>query len=161
MRSLIPFIAFLFCSSFCYAQPKEKGMNTISFEVGKTGLIYNLTYDLQFPEQIGFRLVVGHNFSDYMSTITGGGGLYYLLGKNKRFFEMGADLFFLGIYNTNDDQRGIALVYPNYNFQGPYLSSNLGYRRSGKKTLFRIGCSPGLVDDAFVAGGYISYGIRF
>jgi hypothetical protein len=161
-QSLIIVFAMLSCITVCLAQATLKPKhNVLSFELGKTGLIYNVNFDHKLAEKnFGFRVVAGSNFAQYLNAITVGGGCYYLAGRQNRFLELGIDLQYLKVDEVSDDQRGFSFVYPDYSIKTPYLSLNLGYRRYGKTTMFRIGLSPGLIDKQFVPGGYVSYGFR-
>ena len=154
--------SFFVCSSLCVAQTTQKtSLNAISFELGKTGLLYNLTFDHQFAEKhLGFRVGAGSNFSSYLNVKTVGAGGYYLLGKQNRFLELGVDVQYLVVNERSDDQKGITLIYPDYSVKTLYTSLNVGYRSYGKRTLFRIGFSPGLIKGKFVPGGYVSFGVR-
>ena len=162
MKSLITaFCAILLSVTLCNAQTIEK-VNAVSFELGKTGLIYNITFDHKAAtKNFGFRLGAGSNLAQYLNAISVGGGGYYLVGKTKHFLELGLDLQYLIINEVSDDQKGFSFVYPDYSIKTFYPSLNLGYRAYGKRTLVRIGFSPGLIDSDFVPGGYISYGLRF
>ncbi len=55
----------------------SKQYQAISFELGNTGLLYNLTYDYKLTNK-GFRVVAGSNFSNNLSVYTTGVGAYYL-----------------------------------------------------------------------------------
>jgi hypothetical protein len=155
-----PIFLLLICASIIHAQDKRRN-NSLSLEIGKTGLIYNLTYDHHFSNNFGLRAGGGSNFSSNLQAITAGGGIYYLTGKSKRHFESGIDFYYLGVFEASDDQKSIALIYPNYYAEGLLTNINLGYRTYGKKTMFRIGGSPALFKGEFIPGGYISFGIRF
>lgn len=155
---------FLFiCFSFCSAQQSfESRRNAISFELGKTGLIYHLNFDHKpVGKKHGFRLVAGSNFAKYLNAFVAGAGGYYLVGQSTHFLELGLDLQYLVVDEVSDDQKGFVLIYPDYSIKTFYPSLNAGYRYYGKKTLFRIGLSPGLIDNGFIPGGYISYGFCF
>lgn len=162
MKSLLTaFCAILVSMTLCSAQTTSK-TNAVSFELGKTGLIYNLTFDHKVAaKNLGFRLSVGSNLAKYLNAIAIGGGGYYLVGKTNRFLELGADLQYLIVDEVSDDQKGFAFVYPDYSIKTFYPSLNLGYRAYGKQTLFRVGFSPGVIDNDLVPGGYISFGLRF
>ena len=162
MKSLLTAIcAILVSVTICSAQITSK-LNAVSFELGKTGLIYNLTFDHKAATRnLGFRLGAGSNLAKYLNAIVAGGGGYYLVGKTNRFLELGVDLQYLTLDEESDDQKGFSFVYPDYSIKTFYPSLNLGYRAYGKRTLFRIGFSPGLIDSDFVPGGYLSYGLRF
>lgn len=160
---LTVFFATLISATICKAQTNDKlKTNAISFELGKTGLIYNLTFDHKAKtKNFGFRINVGSNLAKYLNAVSLGGGGYYLVGKSINFLEIGIDLQYLIIDEVSDDQKGFAFVYPDYAIKTIYPSLNLGYRIYGKRTLFRIGFSPGLIDSKFVPGGYMSFGLRF
>lgn len=162
-HTLIIFFSIIYCSTLCVAQKiDEPKTNAISFELGKTGLIYNLTIDHKLKtKNVGFRLGVGSNLAKYFNAFSVGGGGYYLVGKTNHFLELGLDMQYLTVDEVSDDQKGFALVYPDYSIKTFYPSLNLGYRRYGKHTLFRIGFAPGLIKSGFVPGGYISFGVTF
>lgn len=162
MKSLLTALsAILISVTFCSAQTNSK-TNAISFELGKTGLIYNLAFDHKASlNNYGFRFSGGSNFARYLNAFVVGAGVYYLVGNTNRYFELGTDLQYLIVDEVSDDQKGFAFVYPNYSIKAFYPSLNLGYRAYGKQTLFRIGFSPGLINSDFVPGGYISFGVRF
>ena len=103
----------------------------------------------------------GSNFSKNVEASVAGGGAYYLIGHKTNFFELGADLDYLSVKEISDDQRGILLLYPDYTVQTFYASANIGYRRYGKKSLFRIGLSPGFIKNDFLPGAYVSFGFLF
>lgn len=161
--SLTAFFALLFSVTICFAQVTEKPKNNaVSLELGKTGLIYNLAFDHKsMTNNFGFRVITGSNLAKYLSAVSLGGGGYYLVGQRIRFLELGVDLQYLIVDEVSDDQKGFAFVYPDYSIKTLYPSLNCGYRAYGKRTLFRIGFSPGLIDGGLVPGGYLSYGLRF
>ena len=159
---VIPFFLLFFCTC-CNGQSDFKNKkDALSFELGKTGLIYNVNFDHKFPKNnFGYRFGFGSNFDEYLNFFTVGGGVYYLVGENKNFLETGVDVSYITVNEKSDDQRGVTLVYPNYATNTPYTSINIGFRRYGRGSLFRIGPSFGFIKDGFVAGGYISYGFLF
>lgn len=153
---------FLFSGEVCNAQQLNKqNINAISFELGKTGLLYNINFDHKFKNDFGVRFGIGSNLNKYLSVFTTGAGSYYLIGHSKNFLELGVDLFYLSVEENSDDQKGFPLIYPDFPIKTYYASANIDYRRYGAKTLFRIGVSPGFIKDKFLTGGYISYGWRF
>ena len=164
-------ILFIFLSCFylnCYSQAinspdNAKARQSVFLELGKNGLIYNIGYDRQFEgKKTGFRAVAGSNFGKYHSLFNIGGGIYRLFGKSKKYFETGADIYYLNVNEISDDQVGIGnLVYPDYPTKTFYATANIGYRYSSGRRLFRIGISPGITKDEFIPGGYISFGIGF
>ena len=80
MRKILIPVVLLFFSSICGAQQKPRN-NSLSFEVGKTGLIYNLVYDHQFSNRFGIRAGGGSNFSVSIEVTTGGGDYIIFLGS--------------------------------------------------------------------------------
>ena len=88
-----------------------------------------------------------------------GGGIFYLIGKQKNFFEIGAELNYLKINEVSDDQRGFSFVYPDYTTKTFLANLNLGYRAYFGKILFRIGASPCVTKNEFIPGGYLSVGL--
>lgn len=150
---------FFPCNAQTVAAPKQ---NSLLFELGKNGLLYNLTFDRTFKsKRFGFRLGIGSNFGRWLEAHTVGGGVYGLVGKNRDFFEAGVDVQYLQVSEVSDDQRGLVLLYPDDAMKAVYSSVNLGFRHCGNHTLFRVGFSPGLIERHFVAGGYVGFGIRF
>jgi hypothetical protein len=149
--------------TICNAQTTGKtSNNALSFELGKTGLVFNLSFDHKFPDKnLGYRFIIGSNFSKYLNAFSTGGGGYYLFGQTKSHFEIGIDLSYLNIYEVSDDQKGFVLLYPDYSIKTYYVSMNFGYRKYGDKGLLRIGISPGFIKNDFLPGGYISYGFMF
>ncbi len=134
----------------------------MSLEVGKTGLIYNLTYDHKLRNKnFGFRVIAGSNLAKYLQAYMVGAGSYYLIGKQSSFLELGADLNYLSIDEVSDDQRGFTIIYPNYSINTYYVSANFGFRIYGKSSLFRAGLSPGFAKNGFMPGAYISFGVTF
>ena len=154
-------ILFLTSISKSNAQTNSsKDDHAISFEVGKTGLLYNLSYDYKVNHR-GLRVVVGSNFSNKLSVFTTGVGAYFLSGKKNSFFEIGVDLNYLTVEEISDDQKGINLFYPDYTIQSYYASANIGFRKYSNNLMFRIGISPGFNKKEFLTGGYLSLGIFF
>lgn len=161
-------LVFFICAcSISYSQAPQRPGNTkaresIFFELGKTGLIYNIGYDHQLSgRKTGLRAVAGSNFGQYQSLFNIGGGAYRLIGGLKNYFETGVDIYYLDVDIISDDQKGMIFIYPDYSVKTFYIAVNLGFRHSTGKTLFRIGVSPGITKDEFIPGGYISFGIGF
>jgi hypothetical protein len=160
-HNLTIIIILFFCKVVCNAQTtgKKSNNNAFSIELGKTGLIFNLSFDHKFPaKNFGYRINIGSNFAKYLNAFSTGGGGYYLFGQKKNYFELGIDLSYLNVYELSDDQKGFILLTPDYSIKTFYASMNLGYRKYGDKGLFRIGISPGFIRSDFLPGGYISYG---
>ena len=162
-HNITSIIFFLFFGTVCNAQAVTKLKdNALSFELGKTGLIYNINFDHKFKDHnFGLRVCMGSNFYKYLTLFTTGAGGYYLKRIQNNFLELGVDINYLTVDEVSDDQKGVTLIYPNYAVNTYYASANIGYRRYGKKTLFRIGFSPGIIKNDFLPGGYISYGLTF
>lgn len=154
---------FLFACTICKAQSQTDVKNySVSFELGKSGLIYNANFDHRIQDKdFGYRIVVGSNFGKYLKAISNGVGAYYLTGGGNNFLETGIDLFYLSIDEISDDQKGFVFMNPDHPIKTFYASANLGYRHYAKNTIFRIGASPGIIKNGFLPGGYISFGFRF
>jgi hypothetical protein len=163
MRKLLPLMLFCACTIICHAQtPSIKNNNAISFELGKTGLVYNITFDHRFKNtHIGFRATAGAILAKYVAASVFGGGAYYLVGKRNKFLEVGADVQRIHVEEISNDQRTVVFFYPDYTISTWYPSVNIGYRSYGKKSLFRIGFSPGIIEGKFIPGGYVSIGAAF
>lgn len=160
---IIVLFSFLFSCTICKAQTNSNPKNaSLSFELGKNGLIYNAVFDQRFEDKdFGYRIAIGSNFGKYLKASTSGAGGYYLTGRENSYLELGVDFYYLSIEELSDDQRGVALITPSYPIKTFYASANIGYRMYQKNTLFRIGISPGFTKDTFVPGGYLSFGFRF
>jgi len=96
-----------------------------------------------------------------LNAFTAGGGGYYLMGETTKYLEVGIDINYLSVDEVSDDQKGFSFFHPDYTIRTYYASSNIGYRRYGKSSLFRIGVSPGFISKGFIMGGYVSYGVTF
>lgn len=116
----------------------RKISNAVSVEIGKTGAIFNLTYDRKGEtSKIGLRAFAGSNFSSHINVLNIVGGAYYLAGKRASFFELGTDLSYLQVQvNSNDQLRAAYLVAPAYDTRTLSTSFNNGYRHLGHNTLF-------------------------
>ncbi len=146
-----------------FSQANDKAnINALSFELGKSGLIYNVSFDHKFKSSgFGGIIKVGSNLSEYLNLKMVGGGVYRLVGKEKNFLELGLELNYLSVDEVSDDQKGFTLIYPDYTIKTYYVTTNIGYRNYGEKGLFRIGFSPGFIKGGTLIGGYISYGFTF
>ena len=159
-------IAILFSFSIglmnCVAQKNAKQKNnSLSLEIGKTGLIYNINFDHCFnSRKFGIRINAGSNFAKYLNAILTTAGGYYLAGKKKNL-ELGIDIGYYSVEEISDDQIGFVLIAPDYSIKTFYSSLNIGYRKRNNNKLFRIGISPGFINNGFMPGGYISYGFAF
>ncbi|MBI5856301.1 MAG: hypothetical protein HZB42_01520 [Sphingobacteriales bacterium] len=162
-KGLLFLIIFLFTYINLYSQFKKNiKVNALSFELGKTGLIYNLNFDHRIKNKnIGYRASIGSNFAKYLNVFSAAGGGYFLIGKKKILLEIGIDAGLLNVDEISDDQRGLTLIYPDYSIKTFYSSLNAGVRIYSQKSLFRAGVSPGIIKDGFLPGGYISFGFLF
>ena len=158
-------IISLFWSGIAFSQSNENNHsknNALSFELGKTGLIFNVSFDHKaYHNDFGYRIHAGSNFNKYLKLSTVGCGGYYLIGPGKSSCELGIDLNYLSVTEVSDDQKTFSFVYPDYPVKTFYGSMNIGYRNYGKNTLFRMGISPGVIKNDFLFGGYISLGFRW
>ena len=94
------FFVFSILTMFFYKSFSQQtsSIKALSLELGKTGIIFNLNYDQKFS-RLGFRVGAGSNFNKYLKAITFGGGGYYLIGKEKNFFEIGTEVNYLSVEN--------------------------------------------------------------
>jgi hypothetical protein len=158
---LFPF-AFLACQNLGAQGEIVQKNNILSFELGKNGLIYNLSFDRKLKHKpVGFRIFAGSNFGRSYLASTAGAGIYFLAGSKNNKFEMGTDFSYLYIDETSDDQKGFTILFPQESIKTYYLALNLGLRHSSKNTVFRIGLSPGIIKSRFLPGGYCSIGAAF
>ncbi len=67
--------------------------------------------------------------------MTGAGG-YYLIGNNKKFFELGLDVYYYYVDSPQDDVVGLPLFFPNSDSNTLYPSLNIGYRKYKRKGIF-------------------------
>jgi len=145
-----------------YGQTTEKSrFNALSFEVGKTGLIYSLSFDRRFRNNFGLRIIAGTNFSSYLKAFSTFCGGYYLFEKDNNAFELGIDIGYLSVDQIGRSQRNLAFIFPDYSIKTYYTNLNIGYRKYMNKHLFRIGAAPGYSKSGPLPGAYISYGITF
>jgi len=155
MKRQTALFLFLLATAAVNAQSRS---SALSIELGKNGLLYNLTYDHKLSNY-GLRVVTGHNLARYLRAFVAGGGGYYLAGRGVRFLELGADLYYLRITELSDDQVSFTFIHPSAPASTLYPSANIGYRSYGDRTLFRIGFSPGIIKQEFIPGGYLSIGV--
>jgi hypothetical protein len=158
-------LVLLFSSTFMcsYAQRKTNDeLKTVSAELGKVGLLFNLSFDYKWKNSpFGARVFLGSNFARYLSAATAGAGGYVVFGNKWHMFETGVEIAYLNISEVSDDQFGFAIIFPSYSIKGISTSLNLGYRNRYKNNIFRIGFSPTILKDVFIPGGYFSYGRGF
>lgn len=142
---------------------QEKKSNALSLEIGKTGAIFNLTYDRkEETAKVGWRAFAGSNLGQYLNLLNVGVGAYYLAGKRSSLLELGTDFSYLNVDVSSDDQFSLGnLVAPAYETSTLFTSFNIGFRHYGRKSLFRVGIAPGFTNKEWLPGGYLSYGVRF
>lgn len=173
MKTLLFAAMLLQCIHLSAQNNNRTRNNALSFEIGKSGLILNASFDHRFgAKPFGARLSAGHNVGSSTSFAIIEPGFYWLFGKSKRYLELGANIGYMSINDNipeggqGDDQIGFGdligdLVYPNEDMRSLYTSVNIGYRSYSNKALFRIGVSPGIAGGKFIPGGYVSIGARF
>jgi hypothetical protein len=154
-------VLVMLCSSTLSFSQTTKKKNAVSFELGKTGMIFNLAYDRMLSDRVGLRASVGSNFTRYLGAITSGAGAFYLIGKNKHTLELGANLNYLEVNEVSDDQRSGTIIFPDHTIKTWHANMNVGYRMYGAKSIFRVGVSPGFIKEGFIPGAYIGYGLVF
>ena len=164
MKNTIYIIVFYFLTiTVCNGQTNSNfKSNALSLELGKAGLIFNVTFDHRLKtKNYGYKLNIGSNLTQYQQVFQTGGGFYYLKGHNKNFLELGIDLSYFEYIEVSDDQRVSTLLFFNKYLYTKTLYSNIniGYRYYGNKNLFRVGVSPGLMNTGFLFGGFISFGV--
>jgi hypothetical protein len=162
MKKLLAVFTLSLTAFLAEAQETKQLNNLLSAEIGKTGLIYNLSIDHHLKKkQSGFRLFIGSNFNQFTQAFSAGVGFYRLSGRKNSQLETGLDLGGLTVQEISEDQRGFVLLNPDYQFASLSASVNIGYRYTGRKSVFRIGFAPTLISEGLFAGGYISFGVRF
>lgn len=161
---LYPLTLFLLIQLHLQSQsrPPVPGRNAVSFELGKNGLVFNLSLDHKFQNtKFGLKSNIGSNLGvNTISIITGAGG-YYLFGKDRKFLELGLDIYYYMVDNPQDDVVGLPLFFPNSNSNTVYPSLNIGYRKYKTRSIFRCGLSPGYIKPWFIPGAYVSWGYAF
>jgi len=148
---------------FALVQVQTIGQNntkTIVVEFGKNGLVFNLLYDHLFDQKKwGFHVgggttLINTNFELRSATA----GLFKLIGKKQNFLELGLDAQYHFAYEYANDVKGVTLVAPVFTYEGIYCFAVIGYRHFTERRLFRIGFSPGVVEQEFIPGVYMGYG---
>ena len=162
LHALSVLIAVLECSTIWAQSGIATKNNSLSFEIGKNGLIYNLCYDKTLKNKnLGFRLFAGANFAHWFNAKTAGAGAYFIPGSKKDKFELGIDISYLRIDETSGDQKSFTILAPKEPTNTYYGSLNLGYRHYSRNTIFRIGLSPGFIPTKLLPGAYASFGFLF
>lgn len=158
----ISFFLIVFFTSKSVSQnlPYRK---TLSYELGKTGLIHNLYFDNKLSNSsYGYRVGIGNNLGSYLYLGKVSIGTYKLFGSKNKFFELGIDVDKILVSKDSDDQIGLGnFVYPNYTTDVIVPNFNIGYRSySQKGRLFRIGLSACIISNSVFLGGYLSFSIK-
>lgn len=125
LSSVCCFLLIAFCSVKVVAQEvsstSQRAQN-IFIELGGQGLTLTANYDTRFTNKrdgLGGRIGVGHIASDGSSLTTVPLSLNYLLGKERRYFEIGLgatyisstlDGSFFDFDDNNDDEQGSELI---------------------------------------------------
>lgn len=160
MKHRITITLVFFCLTVLAQAQGQSKNNAMFLELGKTGVMYNLGFDHRIANKsVGLRMTLGSNFGSNVNAFSTLGGAYYLFGQKNNHLEFGVDIGYLKTDEISDDQ--FALFYPDFSISTFYTSMNIGYRRYGQKTVFRIGISPGFIKTGSIRGGYISYGFTF
>jgi len=157
-------LIFLFFNLYVHSQsrPSVPGRNAVSFEIGKNGLVFNLSLDHKVQNNnFGFKANIGSNLNVNTISIIPGGGVYYLFGKDRKFLELGLDMYYYYVDSPQDDVVGLPLFFPNSDSNTLYPSLNIGYRKYKRKGIFRCGLSPGYIKPYFIPGAYVSWGFSF
>ena len=158
---IIILLSLIFPSVVSAQEVLQQKNNSLSFQLGKTGLIYNLRFDHKIENKnIIYNISAGSNFAKYLNLLTVGGGAGYLFGRRNSFLETELNVNYLVVDEVSDDQ-GFPLIFPDYSIKTVYINVDIGYRRYSKRGIFRFGVSPGFIKNDFLPGGYISYGFRF
>lgn len=146
MRKIFYFIWSLFVlsgfASKVFAQKESHG--TLYMELFGNGLTYSLNYDMRFsgkPDGIGGRAGIGYFAIDGISLATVPLMVNYLMGKNGKYFEIGAGATYLA---AADRQNSNPTGSPINRGTGWIGSLSFGYRSQPVDGgfLFRAGLTP-------------------
>lgn len=137
-------------------------------ELGGPGIAISVNYDRRFNKKtdgLGMYAGLGYGFSTSPSYLTVPVGVNYLLGKNGKYFEMGAGLSYLGILSSDDKGTYIGVIDNYYSGKKGYLLGTMtfGYRRQpiNGGFNFRVGLSPFIGDGIAGVLPYIGVGYNF
>lgn len=138
-----------------------RNMKTIIGELGKNGLIPNLLYDHYFFKQhFGFHAGVGSTlFNKYFELRTATIGFYFLIGKKREFYDLGLELQYHYADNHAGDANRFILGSPIDSYKGVFPFLTVGYRRYSNKGVLRMGLAEGLINEEYIPGAYLGYGI--
>lgn len=123
--------------------PREKG-RAVYAEIFGNGLTYSFNYDQRFSNRLdglGFRAGISYIAVDGSSVSTIPLGLNYLLGKNGKYFELGAGATYaIGVDGSNTFASGS----DNTVGDGFIGTMTIGYRREPEDGgfLFRASLTP-------------------
>lgn len=136
---LVFFLAF---NNKVFAQSDSH--NTLYMELFGNGLTYSLNYDMRFsgkPDGLGGRVGIGYFAIDGISLATVPLMVNYLMGKNGKYFEVGAGATYL---SAADRQNSNPTGSPINRGTGWLGSLSFGYRSQpiDGGFLFRAGLTP-------------------
>ena len=163
MKFLIILISFSIILFPVFSQVKIENpkYNILSFQIGKQGLLFNISYDHKFQHNNwGYKLETGANLFKGFQVNTVSIGSYILKGEKNNFLELGLDINYLYSYIPQDDVSGDGLTFFYDNYNTLYSNLNFGFRKYYKSGMFRLGFAPGYLRDRFLYGGYVSLGFK-
>jgi hypothetical protein len=148
MKSLFTFTVILLLLSvstisFAQENTRERGRG-VYMELFGNGLGYSFNYDQRFDKRfdgLGFKAGLSYFAIDGNSVATLPVGLNYLLGKNGKYFEMGAGATFL---RAEDSTNAFAVGDSRSVGTGTVGHMIFGYRREPEEGgfLFRASMTP-------------------
>lgn len=148
MKSLFTFTVILLLLSvstisFAQENTRERGRG-VFVELFGNGLGYSFNYDQRFDKRfdgLGFKAGLSYFAIDGNSVATLPVGLNYLLGKNGKYFEMGAGATFL---RAEDSTNAFAVGDSRSVGTGTVGHMIFGYRREPEEGgfLFRASMTP-------------------
>jgi hypothetical protein len=146
MKNLLSLLPLLLIPCLAYGQAEEQTAEQITknrpqqavyAELGGRGFIYSLNYDRRLLSVDGLGVSAGicvFPAMDIESSFSLPLSLYYLIGKNNNYLELGAGTTFLLLYN------GLSFKVDNVDL---LLNLTAGYRYQQKKGfMFRAGLTP-------------------
>jgi len=156
-------------------QTPSSGGNAIFFELGGHSIFFGFNYDSRFnkkPDGIGGRVGIGYMALSGARFFSLPVALNYLMGKDGKYFEMGAGATILTL-----GDREYSGTYTEFGYLNPTTTNrtkllgniSFGFRRQPVNGgfMFRAGVAPvfGLEDDKsfffFTFLPYISFGYAF
>jgi hypothetical protein len=136
---LIPFLAHGQESSVRDAEERQpdRPQQAVYAELGGRGVVYSLNYDRRFRSVDGLGASAGicvFHVIDISSVFSLPTSVYYLIGKNNNYLELGAGTTFLVKYS------GVSMEIHNIDL---VLNFTAGYRYQKKRGfIFRAGLTP-------------------